>query len=339
MPKHPPANGESLIVTLAGALFLAVALASLTAGWPVTASVLGTPTPSPTATFTATATRTPTASATATLSPTTTPTPTPTATATAIPKQPPVTLSGHFWLSRPISPEFNDWVAHFYPYGSTADGQYPIHHGVEFVNDTGTPIQAVAPGQVIVAGPDSDQAYGPQTAFYGFLAVVQLDRQYRGQSVYTLFGHLSELLVRPGDRVEPGQTIGRVGMTGVALGPHLHFEVRVGQNTYAQTRNPELWLQARPGNGTLMARVLDRAGQPVAEVFATVQLADADKIFRTATTYPAQEINPDEEWSENLVMGDLPAGEWKLAVRVGERTLIRPVEIVPGQLTFVTLQP
>jgi len=230
-------------------------------------------------------------------------------------------------------------VAHFYPYGSTGGGQYPIHHGVEFVNDEGTPIIAAAAGRVIVAGPDHQQAFGPQTDFYGLLVVVQLDKTYRDQTVYNLYGHMSSVQAQVGEHVEAGQVLGRVGMTGVALGPHLHFEVRVGANTYTHNRNPELWLQARPRNGTIAARVLDQDGRPAHESLATLQREGEDKIYREATTYPTTEVNADDVWDENLVLGDVPAGQWKLAVRVGKRTLVQDVTVVPGKLTLLTLQP
>jgi len=248
-------------------------------------------------------------------------------------------LDGHFWLDRPISPEFHNWVAHFYPYGSTAGGQLPIHHGVEFVNEIGTPILAAGSGQVVVAGADNVHAYGPQTDFYGLLVVVQLDQQYRGQPMFNLYGHMSKVLAQVGEHVDAGQLIGRVGMTGVALGPHVHFEVREGQNTYAHTRNPELWLKARPGRGTLAARVLDDDGKPVAESLATLQRVGEDKIFRSATTYPVEEVRPDDVWHENLVMGDVPAGDWELAVRIGKRVIVSDVTIPAGKLTLVTIQP
>jgi murein DD-endopeptidase MepM/ murein hydrolase activator NlpD len=57
---------------------------------------------------------------------------------------------------------------------------------------------------------------------YGLTIVVQ----HQDGKDLSLYGHLSEIFVRPGDRVEQGNVIGRVGSTGNSTGPHLHFEWR-----------------------------------------------------------------------------------------------------------------
>lgn len=75
---------------------------------------------------------------------------------------------------------------------------------------------AAAAGQVLYAG---DGLRG-----YGNLVVLQ-----HAGDLLTVYAHNSELLVRTGERVTAGQLIARVGQTGNASGPHLHFEVRVGQ--------------------------------------------------------------------------------------------------------------
>lgn len=57
---------------------------------------------------------------------------------------------------------------------------------------------------------------------------------------YTLYGHMNEgtILVTAGDSVEQGQVIGKMGSSGNSTGPHLHFEVRVGNNAYSSAVNP-----------------------------------------------------------------------------------------------------
>ncbi len=88
------------------------------------------------------------------------------------------------------------------------------HEGVDLSALRGAPILAAANGHVTMAG---------RRAGYGL--VVELDHGY-GYS--TLYGHASQVLVRPGQRVQRGDVIAQVGNTGIATFPHLHYEVRVG---------------------------------------------------------------------------------------------------------------
>lgn len=93
-------------------------------------------------------------------------------------------------------------------------GQTSNHPGVDVAAPEGTPIHVAADGVVRSAGPRGG---------YGF--AVEVDH---GNGLTTLYAHASELLVQPGDRVEQGQAIAKVGSTGRSTGPHLHFEVRQG---------------------------------------------------------------------------------------------------------------
>jgi murein DD-endopeptidase MepM/ murein hydrolase activator NlpD len=83
------------------------------------------------------------------------------------------------------------------------------HLGVDFAAPTGTPVRAAADGVVIAAGWSG-----------GYGRVVRL-RHPRGME--TLYGHLSRIDVKRGQRVEQGERIGSVGMTGLATGPHLDY--------------------------------------------------------------------------------------------------------------------
>jgi len=87
-----------------------------------------------------------------------------------------------------------------------------LHTGVDFGAPRGTPIHAAATGVVLLAG---------YTRGYGNCIIID-----HGGGVATLYGHCSSLGVSEGQSVKQGQVIGRVGATGYATGPHLHFEVR-----------------------------------------------------------------------------------------------------------------
>lgn len=91
------------------------------------------------------------------------------------------------------------------------------HMGTDFAGATGTPVRAANRGVVRIV----------DAFFYGG-NVVYLDH---GAGVSTAYLHLSEQLVAPGDTVQRGQVIGRVGATGRVTGPHLHFIARYGAIT------------------------------------------------------------------------------------------------------------
>lgn len=87
-----------------------------------------------------------------------------------------------------------------------------MHRGIDIAAAQGAPIVAAASGTVVYAG--WERSYGK---------VVIIDH---GGGFSTTYAHCSELLVSGGRAVRKGQRIARVGATGVATGPHLHFEVR-----------------------------------------------------------------------------------------------------------------
>jgi septal ring factor EnvC (AmiA/AmiB activator) len=88
-----------------------------------------------------------------------------------------------------------------------------FHGGIDIGAERGTPLQAPAAGTVAFAGSQAD---------YGLSVVID-----HGQDVRSVYGHLSRVAVKPGDRVERGTVIGATGNTGRTSGPHLHYEVRV----------------------------------------------------------------------------------------------------------------
>jgi murein DD-endopeptidase MepM/ murein hydrolase activator NlpD len=342
-----------VFIGLALILAIIIALATLSYQPMHQPELLGTSTPTPTFTPTPTLTPTPTFTPTPTPTATSTPTATPTLTSATPTVEPTPTIPScdaplkeglgggdHYWLERPLGPEHNQQPSRFYPYASTGDGQYLLHHGVDIQNETGTPVLAVADGKVVVAGDDSAAAYGRTTDFYGQLVIIELNQTYREQPVYCVYGHLSEVSVAVGQEVKVGDVLGRVGMTGIALGPHLHFEIRVGSNTYSQTRNPELWVKPFPDQGTIAGRLLYPNGCPIQDRIITVHRADApDERWGSLRTYIFGEgINPDGGWGENFCLEDVPAGSYILRTVVNRKLYTYPVEVVAGQTAFVEIE-
>ncbi|WP_081599238.1 M23 family metallopeptidase [Prochlorothrix hollandica] len=117
-------------------------------------------------------------------------------------------------------------------------GDWRLHTGADFGADWGTPVYAVASGQVTIA--DFLGGYG--------LTVV-LRREDGSEEV--LYGHLSEIFVQPGTWVEQGTAIGRVGSTGNSTGPHLHLELRQLTADGWIAIDPQPYLQGSPAPGAI----------------------------------------------------------------------------------------
>jgi len=100
------------------------------------------------------------------------------------------------------------------------------HEGVDFAAPTGAPALTTASGTVVHAG---------GKGAYGLAVVVE-----HGNGVKSLYAHLSGIDVKEGQRVERGQPVGRVGSTGRSTGPHLHYEIMVGD----EPRDPARFMRA-----------------------------------------------------------------------------------------------
>lgn len=91
--------------------------------------------------------------------------------------------------------------------------RFKMHNGVDIASPTGTPIKAPSGGKIVFAG---------RSGGYGNTIVIQ-----HGYGIATLYGHLSQVVVKQGEMVKRGDYIANVGTSGYSTGPHLHYEVSV----------------------------------------------------------------------------------------------------------------
>ncbi|HVF88984.1 MAG TPA: M23 family metallopeptidase [Blastocatellia bacterium] len=104
-----------------------------------------------------------------------------------------------------------------------------VHEGLDIAADFGTPVSSTADGLVIWAAPHGG---------YGNLVIV-----FHSNGITTRYGHLSKITVEPGQRVKRGEQVGHVGSTGRSTGPHVHYEIRVNDQSvdplrYADQQRP-----------------------------------------------------------------------------------------------------
>lgn len=195
---------------------------------------------------------------------------------------------------------------------------------------------AAAAGTVVFAGSDAEIAQGPQTNFYGNLVIIE--SAGAGETpLYTLYGHLSEVSVVVGQEVAAGEVIAYSGASGVADGPHLHFEVRVGSNSYDSTRNPLLWLTPLPETGIAAGRVVGPSGELLYEAPVSLSRIDAPAPYTATTSYAAGEPNADGLLGENFAIDDVVPGFYEAVVDTGSRRFTSEVWIYPGRTNWVEI--
>ncbi len=306
-----------------------------------------TPDGTPAITDTPAPTNTPTPAGTPTDTPTPTLTPTPVPRTVRAENLPDYTKAiPHLWFTRPFTDEFATWGSWYYPYGTNNNGQYLWHRGIDIQNPEGTPIVAVGDGLVVFAERDDTRAVGPNTDFYGQAVVIQHSRGITTTAepdktlpVFTLYGHVSKVLVKAGDTVSAGQPIALVGQEGIALGPHLHLEVRLGENSYLATQNPDLWVRPDPGYGIIAGRVIDADGFYVPQQLMVLsRAATPDKFWRQTWTYPDHRYTPDPGLGETFTFADVKAGEYIVKTSFDGHNFSVPVTVRDGEISFVEIR-
>ncbi len=246
----------------------------------------------------------------------------------------------HFYFVRPIGADQVNWPLANYRYGGIFFSENIVHTGVDIPADKGTPVMAAGSGTVLWSGWGFFSGLpGNLNDPYGISVVIEHDFGYQGQALYTVYAHLDSTAVVAGQYLQTGEFLGRVGETGFTTGPHLHFEVRVGQNTYYQTRNPELWIAPPQGWGVLVGQVLKRNGEPLGTFEFKVTSLETRRTW-VLRTYGKGAVRSDDFYKENIVLGDLPAGRYEIIIKLEDalRAETYPVSIFAGRTTFFRYQ-
>lgn len=241
----------------------------------------------------------------------------------------------HFYFTRPIPSGNVNWPNPRYRYGSTAFGEEGIHTGVDLGADRNTEVQAAGPGEVIWIGYGLYRGLHDPDDPYGLAIAIRHDFGHRDQLLFTVYAHLQSAEVWLGQRVDAGERIGTVGSTGHASGPHLHFEVRLGENRYFASRNPELWLAPAEGWGVLAGRVEGSWDNPLAEQLVQIKSVETEQLWEV-WTYALGTVNADDTYQENFVISDLPAGPYEVKINYLGRTYTAFLFVRAGETNLIS---
>jgi murein DD-endopeptidase MepM/ murein hydrolase activator NlpD len=243
----------------------------------------------------------------------------------------------HFFFARPIAADVVNWPLADYRYGGVFF-QKIVHTGVDIPAEIGTPVLAAGSGKVTWAG------YGlftgnPEdtTDPYGMAVLIRHDFSYQDERLYTLYGHLDHLEVARGQFVSTGDLLGQSGMTGKTTGPHLHFEVRLGDGDFFQTRNPELWLVPPQGWGVLAGRVMNSGGRLLEAQLVSVRSQANRQVWR-AYTYTGITVYSDTYYQENMAISDLPSGRYEVETLFEGKMYRLEIEILPGLVSYFSFR-
>lgn len=244
----------------------------------------------------------------------------------------------HFYFLRALDSDKTNSGIITYLFGATGStDELRIHHGIDIPNPTGTEIKAAGSGTIIWAqrGLKTDTEY---IGCYANVVVIEHDVGFQGESLFTLYAHLYAILIEEGDHVAAGQPIGLTGSTGCSTGPHLHFEVRVGQNGYNYVRNPALWVSPYIDTGVIAGRIAFISGNPIYDAPVTVINVETGEIVYRMSTYAGPGALPDEVLQENFAIGDVPAGRYLVTSYFGSTTFSGEVEVIPGTVNWVEME-
>jgi murein DD-endopeptidase MepM/ murein hydrolase activator NlpD len=244
----------------------------------------------------------------------------------------------HFMFQRPIAADEVNWPIPDYRYGGIFFSTDIIHTGIDLPNPKGTPVLAAGSGRVIWVGYGLMYGAGSINDPYGLAVVIRHDFGYQGRKLNTVYAHMDRIDVELEQEVKAGDLIGIIGTTGATTGPHLHFEIRIEDNSFYRTRNPELWIVPAQDCGLIVGRVLKPNGNPLIHHNVTIKSLESGKI-RRIVTYGGAPANSDDYYKENFAISDLQAGDYEIIIDFEEKQYKTQITVFPGAISYFTFQP
>jgi murein DD-endopeptidase MepM/ murein hydrolase activator NlpD len=242
----------------------------------------------------------------------------------------------HFYFSRPFAVNEIGWPVEDYRYGGSFFEDV-VHKGMDIKIPDGTPILAAGPGRVVWAGYGLFSGkYDPDDP-YGQAVMIRHNFGFQGTRLYTVYAHLDRVDVQQDQYIDAGRLLGLSGQTGKTSGPHLHFEVRLNQDGFFSTLNPELWLVPPQGWGVLAGRVMNTGGRKVEGQMVIVRTDQSEQWWR-ANSYHRGYVNSDPYYQENLVISDLPAGRYEIVINYLSRIYTQEIDIYPGLVSYFSFR-
>jgi len=197
-------------------------------------------------------------------------------------------------------------------------------------------VYAIGSGEVTWVGFGIESNLGSDNA-YGWAVTIKHDIPVYDMTVYSIYAHLNVSHVEIGDRVKEGDLVGEVGLTGNTTTPHLHLEVRLGDASSFITRNPELFIRPLPGHGVLAAHLFNTDGSNLYGQEIHLESLTDHKTW-IVPSYASGAATQDAVLKENLVVGDLPAGQYAVIIYYGGAELHHSIIIRPGEITYFTFE-
>jgi len=213
-------------------------------------------------------------------------------------------------------------------------GTLPTRKGASFAVPEGVSIKAAADGTVVEASANPLPAVPdyPNCIIIKHVKVIP-----DVPTIFTVYGKLSSMKVKKGDRVKKGEVIGTTGAPSTATNPsrdtEFVYEVRWGNMNQSSIVNPELFTEHKTrGTGIIIGKLTDKNGKYLYSVrIDGVTKAAGIERYSYSLTY-SMESPASEFYGENFAIGDVPAAEYTLSCEYGTRK----VKVEAGKITIVT---